>query len=198
MSVKSSHVLGHPPEQFRIIDTRNADLTLDSNYADPNRLAHTFWILQTCLLRLFLLLERLRQRRKLTVDVLEEEPLLNHFGHVNFIAQAAEHRDGTNCRDDNRSPKLDKVPSKVHQTAKNDLNTPKPSNRKFLTLLRITFGGLGSIRLKAIRNRQAASSTLALGSRICWSNRSDLRGRELRRFSKCAVEMITFTIFATF
>src|SRR5207253_9918819 len=51
VSVKSSHVLGHPPEQFRIIDTRNADLTLDSNYADPNRLAHTFWILQTCLLR---------------------------------------------------------------------------------------------------------------------------------------------------
>ena len=33
-------------------------------------------------------------------------------------------------------------------------------------MLRITFGGLGSFGLKAIRNRQVASSTLALGSNI--------------------------------
>src|SRR5580693_1771042 len=47
------------------------------------------------------------------------------------------------------------------------------------------------------RNRQAASSTLALGSRICWVQ-PDLRGREFRPFSNCATEMITLTIFATF
>ena len=33
------------------------------------------------------------------------------------------------------------------------LNTPKPPKRKFLTMLGITFGGLGSFGLKAIRNR---------------------------------------------
>ena len=44
------------------------------------------------------------------------------------------------------------------------LNTPKPPKRKFLTMLGITFGGLGSFGLKAIGNRQVASSTLALGS----------------------------------
>jgi hypothetical protein len=33
-------------------------------------------------------------------------------------------------------------------------------------MLRITLGGLGSFGLKAIRNRQVASSTLALGSNI--------------------------------
>ena len=49
-----------------------------------------FWVLQACLLRFLLLLERLRQRRKFTVDILEKEPLLNHFGHVNFIAHAAQ------------------------------------------------------------------------------------------------------------
>jgi hypothetical protein len=33
-----------------------------------------------------------------------------------------------------------------------------------LILLRLRVGGLGSFGLKAIRNRQVASSTLALGS----------------------------------
>jgi hypothetical protein len=66
---------------------QEADLTLDSDYADPNPFALTFWVLQAGLLRLLLLLERLRQRRKLAVEVLEEEPLLNYFGHVEFIEQ---------------------------------------------------------------------------------------------------------------
>ena len=38
-----------------------------------------------------------------------------------------------------------------------------------------------------IRNRQAASSTLALGSKICWVQ-PDLRGREFRPFSNGAME----------
>ena len=77
------------------------------------------------------------------------------------------------------------------------LNTPKPPTVKSLILLGLRVGGLGSFGLKAIRNRQAAGSSPALGSKICWVQ-PDLRGREFRRFSKCAVEMITFTIFATF
>ena len=75
-------------------------------------------------------------------------------------------RYGANCRD-----ALNAITSKrFHQSSikpsKMSLNTPKPPKRKFLTMLRITFGGLGSFRLKAIRNRQVASSTLALGSII--------------------------------
>jgi len=59
---------------------------------------------------------------------------------------------------------------RFHQSSikppKMSLNTAKPPKRKFLTMLRITFGGLGSFGLKAIRNRQVASSTLALGSKL--------------------------------
>jgi hypothetical protein len=68
--------------------TRNADLTLGANHTDPNRLTLTFWILQPCLLRLLFVLEWFRQGRKLTTDVLEEQPPLDYFGHVSFIAQA--------------------------------------------------------------------------------------------------------------
>ena len=46
------------------------------------------------------------------------------------------------------------------------LNTPKPPTVKSLILLGLRVGGLGSFGLKAIRNRQVASSTLALGSNI--------------------------------
>ncbi len=65
----------------RIALTRNTQLTLGSDHADPNSLALAFWILQPCLLRLLLVLERLRQRRKLTADVLEEQPPFNDSGH---------------------------------------------------------------------------------------------------------------------
>ena len=68
--------------------TRNAELIHGSGHADPNRFPLSFWIFQPCLLGLFFVLEGLRQRRKLTVDVLEEQPSLNYFGHVGFIAQA--------------------------------------------------------------------------------------------------------------
>lgn len=46
-------------ELARIV-TPHALLTLGSDYADPNRLAFTFWILQACLLGLFFGLERFR------------------------------------------------------------------------------------------------------------------------------------------
>ena len=61
--------------------TRNDELTLDSDYADPNRLALSFGILQPRLLRLFLFLEGLREGCKLTADVLEQQPPLNDSGH---------------------------------------------------------------------------------------------------------------------
>src|SRR6266513_2079253 len=48
------------------------------------------------------------------------------------------------------------------------LNTPKPPTVKSLILLGLRVGGPGLFGLKAIRNRQAASSTLALGSKIWW------------------------------
>jgi len=50
--------VGLKPHQNHLgIVTWNAELTLGSDYADPNRLALTFWILQANLLRLFLFLE---------------------------------------------------------------------------------------------------------------------------------------------
>ena len=52
-----------------------------SDHADPNRFPLSFWMFQTCLLRLFFVLEGLRQRRKLPIDVLEEQPLLDYFWH---------------------------------------------------------------------------------------------------------------------
>jgi len=69
--------------------TRNADLTLGANHTDPDRLALAFWILQPRLLCVFLLLEGLRQRPKLSTDVPEEQPPLNDSGHLKLIAQAA-------------------------------------------------------------------------------------------------------------
>lgn len=66
-----------------------AGLTLGSDHADPNRLALAFPAPQPHPLRLFLCLEGLRKRRKLAVDVLEEEPLLGDFRHEKFIARAA-------------------------------------------------------------------------------------------------------------
>ena len=68
--------------------TRNADLTLGANHTDPDRLALAFWILQPRLLCVFLLLEGLRQRRKLA-SVVSEQPPLNDSGHLKLIAQAA-------------------------------------------------------------------------------------------------------------
>jgi hypothetical protein len=59
----------------------NADLALSSDYTDPDRVALFFWILQARLLRLLFVLERFRQGRKLAVDVLEEQPPLDDFGH---------------------------------------------------------------------------------------------------------------------
>jgi hypothetical protein len=66
-----------------------AELSLGSDHADPNCLALAFWILQPCLLGLFLCRERFRQRSEFTTDVLEEQPSLNNSGHLKFIAQAA-------------------------------------------------------------------------------------------------------------
>ena len=74
----------------------------------------------------------------------------------------------------------------------NLLTAAKQGNKSF-----IIKGRGSSVVEQPIRNRQVASSTLALGSKICWVQ-PDLRGREFRPFSNCAMEMITFTIFATF
>lgn len=71
---------------------RNAELTLCSDHADPNRLALAFRVIQPCLLRLFLRLERFRQRHKLAVDVFEEQPPLSDFGHEELIARGAQSR----------------------------------------------------------------------------------------------------------
>ena len=59
----------------------DADLTLGSDHADPNRLALALRILQPRLLRLCLRLEGLRERRELPADVFEEEPPFSDFGH---------------------------------------------------------------------------------------------------------------------
>ena len=87
--VNPSQPVSSPSRGNRVgIVTQNAELTCGSHHADPNRLALTFWIPQPLLLRLFLFLEGLRQRRKLAVDVFEEQPPLDDFGHCKFIAQA--------------------------------------------------------------------------------------------------------------
>jgi len=67
----------------------NAELTLGSDHADPDRLALFFRVLLACLLRLCLRLEGLRERRELPADVFEEEPPLNDFEHERIIARAA-------------------------------------------------------------------------------------------------------------
>jgi hypothetical protein len=64
--------------------TRSAGLTLRSDHADPNGLALAFGILQPCLFRLRLVLEKFRQGCKLTADVLEKQPSLDDFGHENL------------------------------------------------------------------------------------------------------------------
>jgi|KBSMisStaDraftv2_1062788.scaffolds.fasta_scaffold395055_1 hypothetical protein len=65
-------------------------LGLLSDHANSNRLALAFRILQPHLLRVFLLLEGLRQGRKFAFDVLEEQLPLDDFDHEKLIAPAAE------------------------------------------------------------------------------------------------------------
>src|SRR5213075_2182739 len=59
--------------------------------------------------------------------------------------------------------------TRFHQSSikppKMSLNTPKPPTVKSLILLGLRVGGFGSFGLKAIRNRQAAGSSPALGSK---------------------------------
>jgi hypothetical protein len=66
---------------------RYMGLRFGSNHTKPNRFPLTLRVFQTCLLRKFLRFEWLRERRKLTVDVLEKQPLLDDFGHFEFIAR---------------------------------------------------------------------------------------------------------------
>jgi hypothetical protein len=56
-------------------------LLLCSNHTNANRLALPLWVFSPRLLCLLLRLERLRQRCELSVDVLEQQPLLHDFGH---------------------------------------------------------------------------------------------------------------------
>ena len=49
-----------------------------------NRLALTFWILQPCLLGLFLCRERFRQRSEFTTNIFEKQPSLDDFGLENL------------------------------------------------------------------------------------------------------------------
>jgi len=58
----------------------DGELALGSNHADPNRLALAVWVLQPCLLGLFLCRERFRQRSEFTTDILEKQPSLDDCG----------------------------------------------------------------------------------------------------------------------
>lgn len=73
----------------QVLRRGDRELHFGSDHADPYPLALAFWILQSRLLCVFLLLEGLRQGRKLPTDVLEEQPPLDDFGHAQFIARAA-------------------------------------------------------------------------------------------------------------
>lgn len=61
-------------------------LLLDPDHAYPNRSALPLREFQACLLGCCFRLKGLRQRRELTADVLEEQPLLNDF-HSSCIAR---------------------------------------------------------------------------------------------------------------
>jgi hypothetical protein len=56
-----------------------------SDDTDPNRFLLTFRIFPPRLLCLLLRFEWLGQRGEHATDVLEEQPLLNDFGHFKFI-----------------------------------------------------------------------------------------------------------------
>ena len=62
-------------------------LLLNPNHTHSNRSAFPLREFQTRLLRCCFRLEWLRQRRELTIDILEEQPLLDDFGALNFIAR---------------------------------------------------------------------------------------------------------------
>ena len=62
-------------------------LPLRSNHAHRNFPPLTLREFQTRLLRLCFGLERFRQRCELTADVLEEQPLLDNYWHLKFIAR---------------------------------------------------------------------------------------------------------------
>jgi len=76
-----------PPPLRGAITSIISPLFREPNHTQPNRLTLTLWIFQACFFCLPLRLERFRQRRELTADVLEEQPLLDDFGHLRFIAR---------------------------------------------------------------------------------------------------------------
>src|SRR5258705_4066380 len=59
-------------------------LLLDSNHAHRNLSPVPLREFQTRPLRLFFRLERLRLRRELTIDILEEKPLFDYFRHFGY------------------------------------------------------------------------------------------------------------------
>jgi hypothetical protein len=61
-------------------------LGFDPNRTDPIFLALLLWIFRARFLRELFRFEWLRQERDLAIDVLEQEPLHNGFGHLEFIA----------------------------------------------------------------------------------------------------------------
>jgi hypothetical protein len=66
---------------------RSPYLLLDPNHTESNLFAQTLRVFLTRLFRLFLCLERFRQRRQLTTDVFKKQPSLNCFGHFKLIAR---------------------------------------------------------------------------------------------------------------
>jgi hypothetical protein len=67
------------PEGVAVLIRCHSPVFLKPDYAQPNRLALTFWILETSLLRLLFRLEWFRQWRELAANVSEE-----HHGSVVF------------------------------------------------------------------------------------------------------------------
>jgi hypothetical protein len=63
-------------------------LLLNSNHAHRYRSPLSLRHFQTRLHRQCFSFEWVGQRRELTIDVFEEQPLLDEFGHLRFIAQA--------------------------------------------------------------------------------------------------------------
>src|SRR5947208_3008853 len=73
----------HPTADSSVTPTLRGtpSLPVRPNHTQANRLALTFRNLEPRLLRLFLRLKRLRQRREFTIDVPEQQPLFNDFRH---------------------------------------------------------------------------------------------------------------------
>ncbi len=74
-------------QSYKWVLTRRPELRFDPNHTHPNPFPLSLRIFRSRFLRELFRFEGFRQEGDLAVDVIEQEPLNNRFGHPEFIVR---------------------------------------------------------------------------------------------------------------